>query len=246
MKKFPILLAVVIMFLSCKKKDDIPPPQGLIGTWHCLEWNRGPDHDFKVVEKREFSENECLVMFTRKFVTLPDSAVLIDFSRVIHSNYIATERVLKSFNVRSDTNGVLEYSGKTHYELARFYGDNNTLLISDAECWQQLLGNEGQLKNSTFYFLDSIIKVPVDSTLYIHYKYYFQNDYLNKYILTNNSSEIPDSNADWEFKDRKAYISDHTFDAFYGRVSYYFFEGNLITSPSLKPEEVITREFFRQ
>lgn len=254
MKKFLILFAVAFMFLSCNKKEENSSSQGLIGTWIYMTESRGPDHFHKIVEKREFGENECLIMFTEKYATLPDSALLYDFSRILHSNYIATDRILKSFSVRSDTNGVLEYSGKTHYELARFYGDNNTLIISDAECWQQLSGNVGQLNNSTFYLLDSVIKVSVDSSRvsvdsskYIHYKYHFQDDYLYKYTLTSHSSEMPDSNAYWEVKDRKAYITDYTFDSFYFRqVAYYFFEGNLITSSSLNPRDVITKDFYRQ
>jgi hypothetical protein len=253
MKKFLILFAFAFMFLSCNKKEENSSSQGLIGTWSCIYGIMGPNQYHMVVEKREFGENECTVMITEKLMTLPDSTVFYNFSRIIHSNYIATERILKSFNVRSDTNGVLEYSGKTHYELARFYGDNNTLIISDAECWRQLSGDVGQLNNSTFYLLDSVVKVSVDSSKvsvdsskYIHYKYHFQNDYLYKYTLTSHSSEMPDLNAGWEVKDRKAYITDHTFDSFYFRqVEYYFFEGNLITSPSLR-SWVITREFYRQ
>lgn len=247
MKNYLFFLMCGLLLFSCKDKDEYTPAEGLIGTWLYKGMGFVPDYHYTYEEVRVFGVNDYLSTYTYKAYTLPDSTVIHETSRVIHSNYIFSDPVLKSYNAQCNVNGVLEYSGGTYYEFAKSYYNKNMRVITKAECWRRLSGIDGQIDNSVFYLMDSLIKVPNDSSVYIHYKYSFDDDYLHKYTLTSQSSAMPDSAADWEVKGMQANITDKTFDSFYwNKVGYCFFEGNLITTMSLQHDEHYAIEFYRQ
>lgn|GEM_PF-6538801 len=222
-----LLLSIIFLFMTGCKKEEKEAPNVLIleGKW--LTWDEGHNSDVvvKSTEWLEFGNNRYESVFNEKWVALPDCTVIYKISRVVTADYSVHKPFIRFTNMKSDTNGVEEYSGKSMYRLYTI--GFNEVTLTNAEAWQQLAGTNGQLKDGLFYQLDSSYYLN-DSISYHHHKIKFSGDFVNFYHINSSSREMPDNNDNWESSSYKADVTDSTF-ILGNKVYYQFIDGLLIT-----------------
>jgi hypothetical protein len=223
-----ILIPIIFILLAACKKEEKEKPiiTTLKGKW--VTWDNGwnSDKPIKTTEVLEFGDNTYELVFNEKLFSLPDCTLVYKFKRIIKSDYSVDKRFIKFTNMRSDTNGVTEYRGKTEYLLHRF--NRNELYLYSTDVWYQLSGTNGQIKDGLFYQLDSSRNQQQDTIKYHHYKMKFAGDFVDYCFLVSNTREMPDENADWDLKYYKTEFTDSTFAC--GSWAYYqFIDGKMIS-----------------
>lgn len=227
MKNLLLYIIACLFFTGCGKEvKEEPVTLTLKGKWFAMDLLGGYDRAGKSIEVLEFGDNTFKSVFNEKMVTLPDCTLIYQMKRTVNSDYYVDNRFIRFTNMRSDTNDVAEYTGKTAYMY--YYTGRHELYLYPAEIWQQLSGTNGQIYDGLFYQLDSSRSIHQDTIRYHHHKLEFSGNWLDYYHLTNGTREMPDENAAWGLECYQTVNTDSTFECSYN-VYYQFIDGLMIS-----------------